>query len=199
MNQEEIGKQVLLRRLWAFCVDTFLIFAIKEGLFYSYMNFIKAFFYQLQLSQQKSIIEHLSNLNPFLTFATFMAYFTISYYWGHGKTVGKLIFHISVVPENYLEAKSKKDLHLSFFDAFARSVGYVICYLSALVLYALPLIRKDRRGIPDYLSKTVVASDKQIQEILHQSPHSTDENVEQLPLPFNEDENDDDSSEGQAA
>ena len=148
-------EQILLRkRGYALVTDLFMVGIIKKMTILSLGYFLKAFFYQLHILDQIYLLNGMEPVNIFLTFPVMAGYFFISFSLGEGKTVGALLFKISV--------KNKKGEHPTFTQALLRSMGYVLSYLSAGILFALPMIRKDKRGLGDIFSKTHIQDDHQI-------------------------------------
>ncbi len=84
----------------------------------------------------------------------FFGYFFLSYYMGNGKTPGKILFRLRVVPtDNPTEL-------LSLATSFKRTVGYFFCYITGFVLFALPYFNKSREGLPDIFSSSQVLTEE---------------------------------------
>lgn len=172
-NQKKQRSMILRKRVYSFCVDIYTIVAIKILMTMTYGHFIRTFFFQLPYKMQQKLMTQITLMDFAMAPIVFISYFLISYYMADGKTVGKLLFKLSVAKNN-LGAD-----HLpSFKESLLRTLGYVICYLSAGVLFAVPFLRKDRRGIPDMISGTRVYSDLEIYN--HLLEISTSENVIQI-------------------
>lgn len=85
----------------------------------------------------------------------FFGYFFLSYYMGNGKTPGKILFRLRVVPtENPAQL-------LSLTSSFKRTLGYFFCYITGFILFALPYFNKNREGLPDIFSSTHVLTEEQ--------------------------------------
>lgn len=149
--------QVLRKRVYAFCVDLYIVVAIKLMITFSYTSFFKSFFFQLPFKKQQHLLDNLMIVDMAMTPFIFFTYFLVSYYSGEGKTLGKLFFKLTVA-QNELT----KDYLPTLKQAFMRTVGYMACYLSLGTLFLLPFFRKDRRGLPDMFSGTQVYSDQAI-------------------------------------
>ena len=74
---------------------------------------------------------------------------------GNGKTPGKILFRLRVVP-----ADNPMNL-LSFTESIKRTFGYMFCYLTGFVLFAIPYFNKNRSGIPDMFSNSKVLTEQE--------------------------------------
>lgn len=155
---EKIQKNMILKkRVYAFCVDLYVIVGIKLMITFAYTSFFKSFFFQLPQQKQQRLLDSLMIVDLSVTPIIFFSYFLLSYYSGEGKSLGKLFFKLTVA-QNELE----KDYLPTFRQALLRTIGYMSCYLSLGTLFFVPFFRNDRRGIPDMLSGTKVYSDHEI-------------------------------------
>ena len=89
---------------------------------------------------------------------TYFSYFLVSFYLGHGKTIGLTIFDMRTVSH---EGSPRE---LSFMESFMRTMGYTLNYLFFFLPFLVNLVRKDKRGLPDFFSQTEVMTEN---EFLH--------------------------------
>lgn len=108
----------------------------------------------------------------------FFGYFFLSYYMGNGKTPGKILFRLRVVPTD-----NPTNL-LTITESFKRTVGYFFCYITGFVLFALPYFNKNRDGIPDLFSSSHVLTEEKYKEVLSEFQEQAEETT-QLELDFN--------------
>jgi uncharacterized RDD family membrane protein YckC len=67
---------------------------------------------------------------------------------GDGQTLGKLVFKLKV--------KSLRSSNLTLSESFMRSFGYLFCYLNFFLLFLIPFMTKEQKGLPDWISSTSV-------------------------------------------
>ncbi|MBL6988714.1 MAG: RDD family protein [Bacteriovoracaceae bacterium] len=138
-------------RVYSFVLDLLVISVIQKGIMLAFRGFLKIVFYQFALTTQKQVISGLAGVDLLSLLIVFWGYFTLSFYLAKGQTIGKMLFNLRII--------SKSDnVHqeLNFKQSAMRSLGYLVCYLSANILFIIPFLRKDRKGIPDWFSKTWV-------------------------------------------
>ena len=147
----------IIRRMMSFSFDLMMIFILKISFILSLSGFVKTFFFQLHNSAQEELIHHLQNFDVSLTFLIYWGYFSLSMYLGEGKTVGKIFFKLTVVPRN---AFQENQFSLSFWSCQKRTLGYLLAYLSAGLLFFINFTRKDQKGLPDLLSQSMTIGDE---------------------------------------
>ncbi len=140
-------RELLRKRTYAFTADIFLISIINKLLITTYINLLEVIMYHYPIHIQRSLILSLNSIQTITLIAIFSLYFFISYSFGNGQTPGKAIFNI------YVKGKNEK---LTTWECLSRTFGYFLCYALGLILYLVPFFRKDRRGIPDFISQTNV-------------------------------------------
>ena len=140
--------RLLRKRTYAFTVDLFMIVVINKLLGSIFINILSSFFYHLSIYDQKRVYFQLPLLYTALLLSVFMGYFIAAYTLGQGQTIGKLIFSLKV--------SGSKQGCPTFIEALSRTIGYFFCYMTGVVLFALPYFRKDSKGIPDFISQTSV-------------------------------------------
>ncbi|TNF27276.1 MAG: RDD family protein [Deltaproteobacteria bacterium] len=150
------------KRVYATTLDLFLVGLINKAMLFTYLNFMKSFYYQLPFSLQYRLENGLVSISTLSLFVVFWGYFMLSYYWGEGKTPGKMLLGLKVYSPSF---KYHGQYHLTLFEAFARTAGYFFCYASFGLLYGIAFMTPDRKGIPDWFSGTQVVTDEQMEFI----------------------------------
>lgn len=148
-------------RLYAFGIDLFLIGLTTRLLLFTYTSFFKRFAGGLNTITQFSVTDNINQIYLYVLFTVFWSYFILSYYLGRGQTPGKAALKLRV------QSQEGDPYHLSFQEAFMRTLGYFLCYVVGSWPLAMALFRKDGKGIPDFFSQTQVLTESEYQEWLH--------------------------------
>lgn len=166
-----VNKQQLFRhRVYAFTFDMFMVGLTSKLVMFTYTSFLRTFFHQLRFQVQDTLAKGVPLIHLSVLMAVFFSYFFISYYTSEGKTLGKMMFGLRV----YSPTHPRTALTLS--ESFKRTMGYLVCYVTGLFLFALPLVRSDRRGLPDFFSNTEVTFEDHFNsELLPQSERDQNE------------------------
>lgn len=146
---------ILKKRTYAFTLDLFFIALINRVVMYTYINFLETFFYQLPISFQINVNSQIAKVNGLSMMVIFWGYFVFSYYMGEGRTPAKMLFGLKVHTANNLETS------LSFKASVLRTAAYFICCFTGLFLIAIPFLRRDKKGLPDWISATHVMTEDQ--------------------------------------
>ena len=80
------------------------------------------------------------------------AYFSLSHYWGYGRTLGKRIFKLRVV--------SLRHARLGFWHCAERALGYGASALEAGFGFFQVLWKPDRRATHDRIADTIVIDER---------------------------------------
>jgi uncharacterized RDD family membrane protein YckC len=151
----------LMTRMQAFLTDIFFLLVLRIGVMGAYSDFAKTFFSQYAPEKYDLMIENMVAMEPMIGLVLFYGYFTFFYYVTQGKTPGKAIFKLTVISNDYLEGNLYHKAP-TLKEAFFRANGYMMCYATAGLLFLLPFLRKDKRGLQDMVSATSVIDDKQL-------------------------------------
>lgn len=119
----------------------------------SYISYLKTFMYLMGEKTQLLLTSQMHKVEFSVITVVFFGYFFLSYYMGNGKTPGKILFRLRVVP-----SERETEL-LSFNESIKRTAGYLFCYLTGFILFALPYFNKNRSGIPDMFSGSKVLTE----------------------------------------
>ena len=142
---------ILKKRTFAFFLDFSAITFLFKGLLYIYKNFLREIT-DISPQIQREIMADTYLLEFPVFTIIFCSYFALSYYMSEGKTPGKIIFDLKIATND----KTRLELR----HCLLRSFGYFLCYLPMAVLFIIPFIRSDQRGVPDWLSGTSVSWNK---------------------------------------
>src|SRR5690606_4450194 len=125
----------------------FMVGLTSKLIMFTYTSFMRAYFYQLRPHVQESLTANLSLVHFSVLMTVFFTYHFVSFYTSEGKTLGKMMFGLRVY------SPTQPRMALSMSESFKRTLGYTVCYVTGFVLFALPLLRQDRRGLPDFFSQ----------------------------------------------
>lgn len=172
----------LRRRTFSFFVDLFCILLTTRLLMASYISYLKTFMYLMGDKSQHLLTSQMHKVEFSVITVVFFGYFFLSYYMGNGKTPGKILFRLRVVP-----SENPTSL-LTFKESMKRTFGYMFCYLTGFVLFAIPYFNKERAGIPEMFSGSKVLTEEEYaiaQREAKESQQETEEVETQMELDFN--------------
>ncbi|MCK5882289.1 MAG: RDD family protein [Bacteriovoracaceae bacterium] len=142
-------KSYLLKyRTYAFTLDLFIITLLNKVIIQSYGLYLKTVFFHYPQAKQLEILAGIDKVFLGILSLLFVSYFTFSYYLGQGQTPGKIIFGIKIVDKNYNSP--------GIVASFLRTIGYIFCYITGLLLFALPYFTKKGSGFQDWFSRSSV-------------------------------------------
>lgn len=171
---------VLRRRVFSFFVDLFCILLTSKLLMASYLSYLNTFMYIMGDKSQYLLSSQLHKVEFSIITVVFFGYFFLSYYLGNGKTPGKVLFKLKVVPiSNPIEL-------LSFTQSLKRAICYVFCYLTGFILFAIPFFTKSRSGVPEMFSKSEVLTEDQFKVIVQSiKSKEIEQNLVETQMVFN--------------
>jgi uncharacterized RDD family membrane protein YckC len=169
---------ILRRRTFSFFVDLFCILLTTKLLMASYMSYLKTFMYLMGEKSQYLLTSQMHKVELSVISVVFFGYFFLSYYMGNGKTPGKILFRLRVVPTDNPSSL------LTLSESLKRTMGYFFCYITGFVLFALPYFNKNRDGLPDLFSSSKVLTEEQYKVAVSEE-FKTKEMGTQLELDFN--------------
>lgn len=151
--------KIMIRRIYSFIVDIFTIMLFNTAINVSYAVFVKDFLYLLNKDQQFFMTSSLSTqVATFLII--YVSYFFYSQYVMDGKTLGKFVFKLTTVRDDFVFRFEDQNYTPTILQAWRRTIGYLGCYLSAGIFFLFSFMSEDKRGLPDYLSQTRTVSDE---------------------------------------
>ncbi len=174
-------KAQLFKRFVAFSTDIFVIGMLKIGFVATYDKFLKTFFFTLPSSKIDAIWERFYVIDPLISISLFYGYFIFCYYSLNGKSIGKKWMKLTVVQDNFRDGMMVSQ-YPGIREAFLRATGYLMGYTTAGLLFLVPFMRTDRRGVQDFLSQTVTLEDNQLYEYFITSQASEEESDNVIPL-----------------
>ncbi|MBP9673538.1 MAG: RDD family protein [Bacteriovoracaceae bacterium] len=151
-NKKENPSLLLRKRAYGLIVDLVTIGILKKITLHTYAFFLRSFFYQMPLSLKQEVIDSFTAVESLATTTLFLGYFIMSMTWGHGQTIGGLIFGF--------KSKGEKEKTVTFASAVLNALGNFLSYLSFGLLFFLPLIRKDKRSLGEIWSGTHTVFEK---------------------------------------
>ncbi|AYF45418.1 MULTISPECIES: RDD family protein [Halobacteriovorax] len=166
----------LRKRAYAFICDLYIIVFANKALSFVWLSFINNYVSNISTSPRVSTFTFQAHTTNLSLAIMFFSYFFFSYYLGNGQTLGKAFFKLKVV--------SSRDMteELSALDCFGRSIGYVFASLLAYLPLALNFVRKDQKGVQDFISHTHVVCMDDFEYALAQAEVSTPEEAQQIAL-----------------
>ncbi len=91
-----------------------------------------------------------------LLLGCYVGYFFCCYLLTEGHTLGKSIMNLRVHrPHEHHGALTPR-------EAMMRTWGYLMCYMSAGLLFAIPVLSRSQKGLPDWLSGTIVSDEEEL-------------------------------------
>ena len=175
-DKKKLRKDFLKKRLYAFGIDLFAIAIMEKVLFFAFIDFANDYMTFASPSFKSSLWSDYYKVRFPLLFTTYFSYFFLSLYMSGGKTLGKTIMNLRV-----LSHEGDPD-NLSLAESFMRSLGYFFCYVTGSFLFAIPFLRKDTRGLPDWFSQTEVLHEADYQQYLEELKNQKDDIDPQLEL-----------------
>ncbi len=146
------------KRFYAFNVDLYAIIIFHKIGLYSYINFINNSFENAPINIKRALLGNIDQMYISTFLFTYFSYFLVSFYLGHGKTIGMTFFDLKTVGH---EGSPRE---LSFMESFMRTLGHTVNYLLIFTPFLINLFRKDNKGLPDFFSQTEILTEK---EFLH--------------------------------
>lgn len=171
----------LRRRTFSFFLDLFCVLLTTKLLMASYISYLRTFMFMMGEKSQALLTTQMHKVEFSVITVVFFGYFFLSYYMGAGKTPGKILFRLRVVPN-----RNETEL-LTFKESIKRTSAYLFCYLTGFVLFAIPYFNKNKEGLPDMFSDSKVMTEEAYQAMLKSAKEENQIDTtagEQLELDF---------------
>lgn len=155
----------LVARGAAFFLDIAAIGLIKSSVDAAYYLFISEF---LGVFNKSAIIMKTQQNIPLQILSyllVFSAYFFFTNFVLEGKTLGKKVMGLTIIPESFVTVEDDQNISLNFKQCFYRVLGYNLCYLSFGTFFIFNFSSEDKRGLADYLSGTRTVTDEWLFEM----------------------------------
>jgi len=156
----------LIKRTWALGIDLLSISLINTGIHTSYALFIQEFLGPVHQIQKMDLVNGNMALHSMVFVSIYWVYFLYCTYVLNGKTLGKMSMGLRVVNESFFTSAIEMNYTLDFRNSFRRALGYLVCYLSFGTFFIFNFSSEDKRGLPDYLSKSRTVSDTWLAQML---------------------------------
>lgn len=163
---QEIGvfsiakEKTILRRVFAFASDFFIILMIKNLISISFAVAVNEYFAPLSAAQRAMLLKPNLYMEIGITLCIFWAYFFYCNYALGGKTLGSTLMKLNTIDAEYPFNMELKRHHPSASQAARRAGAYILCYASFGTFFFLALLDEEKKGVPDALSGTRVVSDE---------------------------------------
>lgn len=148
------------KRIYSFMIDFSIIMLLNTATHVAYSLFVSNFMFVLNMKQQN----YLTSQNMPVQLAIFMliytTYFFYSMYILNGQTVGKIVYKLTTVADNFVFDEDVKDHTPTLSQAWRRTFGYLTCYFSFGTFFLFSFMSEDKRGAPDYFSQTRTVSNE---------------------------------------
>ena len=161
----------LKKRTFAFFLDFATITFLFKGILYAYSNFLIEIT-DISIEIQNEMLTDMYLIEFPIFTIIFCSYFALSYYMSDGKTPGKVLFNLKITTND--------KTRLGLRHCILRSFGYYLCYLPMAMLFIIPYLRSDKRGIPDWLSGTSVSYSSKKQDNKNKEEQSDISKTEHL-------------------
>lgn len=162
-------QKLLWKRVCAFFLDISFFGFIKISFISSYMVFMRKYFTHLPGTAKIEILDSLGRLELPLTLTLFFGYFFTSLWLTNGRTFGKWVMGLRTIPNQFKNQPFKKNLIWNYQTLLTRTLGYFVCYLSGMSLFAINFFRADTKGVADLISSSTTLEEEVINKILVES------------------------------
>jgi uncharacterized RDD family membrane protein YckC len=152
------NENITQRRIYSFLVDFSTILVINTAIYTSYAVFVSEFYSALNVEVKTQLIGGNFGLQAGVFLMAYMTYFFYSMFVLNGQTLGKKVFKLHTIDDNYIFEEDSSQFTLGARQAFRRSFGYLTCYLSFGSFFVFSILSEDKRGIPDYFSSSRTVS-----------------------------------------
>lgn len=169
-RSEKAKKEILKKRFTAFALDIFSVVLLTKVLLFTFGQFFRMHFSNLPFETQTNVVSNLHQIQWIVLSITFWGYFVLSNFLSNGKTIGKSFSGLRVF--------SPSEEHLTFQESFMRTFGYFFGYATGSILLAIPFMRQDAKGLPDWFSSTYVITEDEYAVFLEETFSTSSESLE---------------------
>lgn len=163
-----------LKKIASFTLDFMTILTLKLMATISYASFVQNYFFMLNRQQMAHLVSANFSFHLSLIVLIYYSYFLFCNYALEGKTLGKMVFKISTVNDNFIFDQKETDISMSLSQANRRAFGYLLCYLSFGTFFIFSFFSEDKRGLQDFFSGTRTVNDEWIDSIMDYKEHGTE-------------------------
>lgn len=189
-TSKQKSRKLLKKRIIAFSIDLMVIGIFEKVALLTMKSAVSGMLLYASSHIQSGIGPAIRRFELPLLLACYVGYFFCCYLLSEGHTLGKSIMNLRVHrPHDHRGALTPR-------EAMMRTWGYLFCYMSAGLLFMIPVLSRSQKGLPDWLSGTIVSDEEELIRIEAMEDHSAHnvQNMGQLLL-FPEDPNARDESE----
>lgn len=165
--------KITQKRIYSFLIDFSVVMLMNAAVHVSYSLFVKNFMFVLNMKQQSYLISNNLPVQISIFMLIYTTYFFYSMFVLNGQTVGKMVYKLKAVSDDFIFDEENMQYDLSASQAWRRTFGYLACYLSFGTFFLFSFMSEDKRGAPDYFSQTRTVSKKWLDGMLayKQLPH----------------------------
>ena len=152
-------KKLLKKRLFAFSIDLMAIGIFEKVALLTLKMTVSGMLLHASSKVQAGLSPAIRSFELPMLIACYFGYFFTCLLLTNGHTLGKAIMNLKV------HRPGEPNSPLTPYEALMRTTGYLVCYLSAGLLFLLPFLNRSKKGIPDWISGTVVSDEEYLEEI----------------------------------
>jgi uncharacterized RDD family membrane protein YckC len=167
--------KIMQRRVYSFITDFSVVMLLNTAVHVSYSVFVKNFMFVLNIKQQGHLIANNLPVQLSIFMLIYTTYFFYSMFVLNGQSVGKMVFKLKTVTDNFIFEENQKDFTPSASQAWRRTFGYIACYLSFGTFFLFSFMSEDKRGVPDYFSQTRTVSNEWLEGMIAYKEHNRHE------------------------
>ncbi|MBD65015.1 MAG: hypothetical protein CME62_07395 [Halobacteriovoraceae bacterium] len=164
----------LSSRIWAFGIDLMFVFFLNYCVYSAYAVGLEFLFPTLSNAAKLELLGGSLGLNIGVFMVSFWTYFFYSTFVMSGKTLGKKIFGLSIISEDFVLNHQEMTYKLSLKQCAQRATGYLVCYFSFGTFFVFNFASEDKRGLSDYLSGTRTVDDQWLHSTLEHRRYSAE-------------------------
>lgn len=179
MTNKQKSRKLLKKRIMAFSIDLMAIGIFEKVALLTMKSALSGMLLYASSSIQHEVSPIIRRFELPMLLGCYVGYFFCCYLLTEGHTLGKSMMNLRVHrPHEHGGALTPR-------EAMMRTWGYLFCYMSAGLLFTIPMLSKSQKGIPDWLSGTIVSDEDELREIAAREDYleeSSEQEIGQLVL-----------------
>lgn len=162
------------KKISSFILDFIFVLVIKAFITISYASFIHEYMFMLNEEQKMALVNADMTFHFSIMVLVYYCYFLFCNYTLNGKTLGKKIFSITTINDEFIFNNKSSDNSLSLAQANRRAFGYLLCYISFGTFFIFSFFSEDKRGLQDFFSSSRTVNDEWIKFIIDYKQFGTE-------------------------
>ncbi len=159
MTSKQKSRKLLKKRIIAFSIDLMAIGIFEKVALLTMKSAVSGMLLYASGSVQSGVGPLIRRFELPMLLACYVGYFFCCYLLTEGHTLGKSIMNLRVHrPHEHSGALTPR-------EAMMRTWGYFMCYMSAGLLFMIPVLSKSQKGLPDWISGTIVSDEDELRAI----------------------------------